>query len=43
VEIHLLPAGQFEQKVERSLESVHIDAQSRLVLAPLGERGILEG
>ena len=28
--------------VERTLESVHVDAQSRLALRPFGERHILE-
>ena len=42
VQVHLLPAGEFEKQVERSLETVHVDAQGRLALRSFGERDILE-
>ena len=43
VQIDLLAARQFEQEVERPLEPVHVDEQSRLALGPLGELDIIEG
>ena len=43
VEIDLLPAGEFEQQVERSLEPVDVDAQRRFAVGPLGELDIVEG
>ena len=43
VEIDLLPPGELEQQVERALEAVDVDMQSRLAFGALGELDIVKG
>ena len=43
MQIDLLPAGEFEEEVERSFEPVDVDAQGRFAVGPLGELDIIEG
>ena len=42
MEVDLLPAGELEQQVERTLEAVDVDDQRRLAVGALGELDVLE-